>query len=306
MLNNLSSSIPVQEISCGRPETLLFHTDYQKIFTNNGFNTFNAIWDLIRGETVKKINGRSVMRFSLDDPILPGSKKYFYIKKHEQCFRGGGKVKNFFMGIFFTSEGKKEFDFLSRFRQNGLATATPVSMGEQFVNRNITRSFVITEDFHPYCSLEEIIRKKPEILRGETNREKRKNILRAIALYARRMHQHGFNHRDFNATHVLLLNYETPEPDVALFDLQRVDRNPLQKFRWPIKTLAELNYTLPREIFSDNDRLFLFKTYKQINTLNLINKLHWLWVLSKTKKIARHTMKLEARRARDNSFFRKS
>ena len=76
------------------------------------------------------------------------------------------------------------------------------------------------------------------------------------------MHDSGMNQQDFNATHILLYNIESGNPAVVLFDLQRVDTSLLNSFRWPIKALAELNFSLPSSIFTENDKVFLFTNYK--------------------------------------------
>jgi len=130
--------------------------------------------------------------------------------------------------------------------------------------------------------------------------EYRKRILiKEIALFARRMHQSGFNHRDFNATHILL-HYETGSdmPKIALFDLQRVDRKRFLRYRWMIKTLAELNYTMPEKLFDTKDRLCLLLSYKRKNKLYAWDRLQWLWIKRKTARIKRHNEKMLTKRER--------
>lgn len=134
-------------------------------------------------------------------------------------------------------------------------------MGEKVYRDNTVESFLLTEDFAPLVQLESLIRHQSARLKGAENREKRRNILRSVAVYARKMHEQGFNHRDFNATHILLQGVEET-PFVALFDLQRVDMNPLSRFRWPIKTMAECNYTLREgDVFLPDEQFFLFQSY---------------------------------------------
>jgi hypothetical protein len=112
------------------------------------------------------------------------------------------------------------------------------------------------------------------------------------------MHDKGFNHRDFNATHILL-RYETPSdiPQLAVFDLQRVNRSRIFRFRWPIKTLAEVLYTLPENLFDEEDRQHLFACYKRKKKLNFLDWFQWRWIQRKTDRIARHTTKMMKKRA---------
>ncbi|MCD4787116.1 MAG: hypothetical protein K8R09_02715, partial [Desulfobacterales bacterium] len=85
-------------------------------------------------------------------------------------------------------------------------------------------------------------------------------------------------------------------PDIALFDLQRVDRSSVLQFRWIIKSLAELNYTLPESLFDEEDRIPLLLSYRGKKKLNLWGWLQWLWIKRKTARIKRHTEKMMARR----------
>ena len=87
------------------------------------------------------------------------------------------------------------------------------------------------------------------------------------------MHQGGFNNRDFNATHILLY-YESGSdtPELALFDMQSFETNKI-RFRWKIKSLARLNYSLPDEIFNQQDRINILLFYKRKTRLSFIDQL---------------------------------
>lgn len=274
----------------GTDWTVVYNQDFAPLFEEMKVTCFADIYDLAGGTTVKKQQDRSVLRFEMVDSV-------FFLKRHEDEERQGGGVLT---GTSYTwcSEGGKEFGFFHAFRQHALATATPVAMGERICVNGMVQSFLLTEDFLPYIQLEEVIRHAPEQLAGQSHLEKRLNILRAVGRYARQMHRAGFNHQDFNATHVLLHGVEKGVPDMALFDLQRVAQNPWQKFRWPIKALAEFNYSSrENNVFSDGERFFLFQVYcnKVDRPLSIAEKLQWRWIKGKTKRIARHTAKRHAR-----------
>jgi heptose I phosphotransferase len=121
---------------------------------------------------------------------------------------------------------------------------------------------------------------------------RKKILLKKISALAKKMHQKGFNHRDFNATHILL-DYSTGPyaPGIALFDLQRVEKNKFFHFRWKIKSLARLNYSLPGKIFTDPDRLSILLYYNDRTSPNIIDRLQWFWIQKKTARIKRHTEK---------------
>ncbi len=276
---------------------LVINRDYENLLMDSGVACFTDLYDLSNATIVKKQMDRSVLRFELKGHI-------FFLKRHmrEKCQKGDILVNTPFS---WCSEGGKEFAFFHLFRLHKLATTTPVAMGEQIFPDDTVQSFFLSEDFSPYIQLEYIIRHTPEVLAGAKNSVKRKNILQAVGQYARAMHQAGFNHKDFNATHVLLHDLDLAVPGIALFDLQRVDQNTWQRFRWPIKALAEFNYSSrENDLFTDAERLFLFHTYKNKvdDSLNYYEKIQWHWIKAKTNRIARHTAKRHARNSSFNRF----
>ena len=278
--------------------SVIIYDEYAPILQELGIGSFDDVYDLAGGTVIKQQQDRSVLRFEVGERV-------FFLKRHasEQCQRGRKLLHTDF---HWCSEGGKEFSFCYSFRLAGLATVVPVAMGEKVLPDGTVTSFFLTEDFMPYVQLEELIRHTPEVLSGEEHQVKRRNILIAVGRYARSMHQAGFNHQDFNATHVVLFGFKEGVPTMALFDLQRVDQNPLQKFRWVIKALAEFNYSSrENNVFTDADRLFLFHVYcdKVDQPLNWLEKLQWQWTQGKTNRIARHTAKRHARnrKRRQNS-----
>ena len=111
------------------------------------------------------------------------------------------------------------------------------------------------------------------------------------------MHQSGFNHRNFNATHILLYySNQSNVPQMALFDLQRVDKGKFLRFRWIIKTLAEVIYSLHNEIFNKEDQIYLFESYKRKKRLGMWDHFQFFWIKRKTSRIKRHTEKMIVRR----------
>ncbi|GBC61631.1 lipopolysaccharide core heptose(I) kinase RfaP [Desulfonema ishimotonii] len=274
---------------------LHINRDFRKLLTSAGLDSFDALYGYPGGEVVKDIRERSVTRIDIE---AGGTTRRFYLKRHRTEQTGiRGLLSRWLLGRS-PAQGCKEFDTLCDFRKHGLPTVVPVAAGERRTGLFRTESFVLTEDFSPFVSLEEIIRERPEFLEGPAGEVRKAILLRQIGRLARQMHQSGFNHRDFNATHVLL-HYEDRKgvPRTALFDLQRVDRRKYLRFRWIIKTIAEVNYTLPEGLFSPQDRLRLFLAYKGKSCLGLRDRVQWLWIRRKTARISRHTDHIMARRA---------
>jgi len=277
--------IKIHKISYYNNELLLVNTEYMDILKRNRLLSFEDIWFINYGELLEKKGERSIVRLELRKNDK--ERVCLYIKKHVQKISAYNK----FFPRSFIAEGPKEFNNYCAFRVNGLATPIPIAAGVKYLSKSHIYSFFISKDFYPLVSVENIILNTPSALAGNCNKDKRRRILTAIATYAKKMHNSGFNQKDFNATHILIDDLDSQQPFVALFDLQRVDRGYLNRYRWPIKALAELIFTLPCNIFSREDKLFLFKAYKNIDKLSLWDKFQYKWILRKVSKIAKHDKK---------------
>lgn len=302
-MKGLIGEIRAMEVKAnGEKSRVVVNREYRPLLMAEGLLTFADFFHYGGGQLIKRIPDRTVTRIRLGDQGLT-----FFLKRHlleirppwpwQQPLLGRGA------GEITVSEGGAEFDNYSLFRLRGLATAVPVAMGERQVEGGGMESFLLTLDFAPLVSLEDIIRHSPELLAGPQHLERRRLLLACAADYARRMHHGGLNHLDFNATHILLNPVESspyPEPPHgAVFDLQRVATNIMTSWRWPLKTLAELNFTLPRELFDDQDRLFMLRTYVGKEEIGILDRLLWQAVLAKSARIARHTSKRRARRKQE-------
>jgi len=282
------------QIECIKKDHLIFNKDYLEVLDNMRFDSFESVWKYQDGETIKKIKARSVIRFEMQSD---SGRKYFYLKHHNTKFVGIKRILALFFPKLIPSEGKREFENICNFRRGGLGTVSPVAAGERFVKLFWLQSFLITEDFSPFISLEYMLRDNPEFFMDENDSSRKRNLINRLGIFARRMHEKGFNHRDFNATHILLYYKDKSDaPDIALFDLQRVNRNSASRFRWVIKSLSELNFTLPESIFNKKDRISLLLSYKGKKKFNAWDWLQWLWIKKKTAKIKRHTEKMMAKR----------
>jgi len=274
---------------------MIFDRKYQEILSHMGLDSFESVWHHQGGETIKQIQARSVICIEGE---LNGEKTRFFLKKHTPEKPEMTRLPALFFPSSPLSQGMKEFRNMCDFRKHGIWTAPPVAAGEKFMGRGQIASFLITEDAAPFVSLEDLLRNQPEFFKGREGAARKKHLLHEIALWARKMHQSGFNHRDFNATHILLgYDEESDIPKLALFDLQRVDRKSFLRFFWMIKTLAELSYTLSDTLFDEKDRTALFLSYREKTALNLWDRLQLAWVRRKTDRIRCHTENILARRA---------
>lgn len=283
-------------IECVEADHLTINREYMAILASLGFDDFDSIWHYQDGETVKHIDARSVIRIKLN---VQDKERIFYLKRHNMEFTGIRALIAPFFPMWPLSQGQIEFENICDFRRHNLATVIPVAAGERRSRFFWVESFLITEDFSPFLSLEKILREKPDFFTGSRGENCKRILLKEIACLARRMHESGFNHLDFNATHILL-SYENGSevPHLALFDLQRIDKKKCFRYRWMIKSLARLNYTLPEGLFTLEDRVSLLLNYKDRKRLNLLDRFQWYFLGRKTNKIRRHTEKVK--RSRDS------
>ena len=268
----------------------IINREYQAFLKRHQLDTFKPVFMFKGGETAKTLKERSVIRFEVEDI---DATKTFYLKRHNLSFIGLKRLFFLFFPNKAVSEGIKEFKNICDFRKKNLATVVPVAAGEKFVNFFWVESFLLTEDFSPFIPLEDLVKEQPEFFRDRNGKGRKQRLLREIAVFARRMHAQGFNHRDFNTTHILV-KYSAADqsPELAVFDLQRVNKNRLFKFRWMIKSLARVNYSLPRHMFSNRDITYLFRAYKGKEKINLLDRCQWFWINRKTGKIRKHTEKI--------------
>jgi heptose I phosphotransferase len=288
-LSKFSSPIHLAE-----RDQLILNRDLQDLMRYLGFNDFESAWLYRSGEVVKEIKERSVICIRIR---IHGKEKCFYLKRHNSEYIG---LRRLFMQLFSKralSQGRKEFENICDFRKCDLPTVVPLAAGERSVHFFWAESFLITEDFTPFVSLECLLRDHPKFFMGPKGEFRKRILIKEIAVFARRMHQSGFNHRDFNATHILLYySNQSNVSQMALFDLQRVDKGKFLRFRWIIKTLAEVIYSLPSEIFNKEDQIYLFKSYKRKKRLGMWDHFQFFWIKRKTSRIKRHTEKMMVRR----------
>lgn len=258
-----------------------------------GLNDFDRIYHHHGGTVIKKVKTRQITRIGIPVGSKTGD---WYLKRHVAV---RPTLQEWIASLTRrrgASPGVLEFHSICDFRKHGIPTATPVAAGERKIDRFRYESFLITESIDPFISLETIIRHHPEQLQEEKGELRKQRILRAIAFLSRKMHDAGFNHLDFNADHVMI-GPDAADGDVplALLDFQRIDRKKWMRFRWMIKTMAELFYSMPDPVFSDSDRRFMFETYIRRSGNGVWNRFLLQWIILKSRRIGRHTEKIFSR-----------
>jgi hypothetical protein len=287
-------SVGTGRVSLEKLPHMVVNRKFLPVLKAAGMTDFERVFQFKDGTVVKRIKARSVTRIAIGGPSQPHD---LYLKRHV----GARATLSDLLGAWILgrsiSPGMVEFDNICIFREHGLATVTPVAAGQRRISAWRYESFLITESVSPFVSLEAIIRHEPARFDRQNGEGFKRSLLTAIGDLARSMHAAGFNNRDFNATHVLIgPDTGNDEVALALFDLQRVDRKKWMRFRWMIKTMAELIYSMPSPLFCDQDHRRLFAAYTGRSEQGCYDRFIWWWINKKVSRIARHTENIKRRR----------
>jgi hypothetical protein len=288
-------SVGTGRVSLEKLDHMVVNREFLPALKRAGMTDFERVFHFDGGTLVKRIKARSVTRITIGGPMRPLD---LYLKRHVGARAALSELLAAWMnpGRSITP-GMVEFENICAFREHGLATVTPVAAGRRRIGLLRYESFLITESVSPFTSLEAIIRHDPARFEGPQGEVFKRSLLTAVGVLARRMHAAGFNNRDFNATHVLIGPDEGNDRiALALFDLQRVDRKKWMRFRWMIKTMAELIYSMPAPLFSDRDHRRLFSAYAGRAGQGCRDRFLWWWIKKKVGRIARHTENIRRRR----------
>ena len=121
--------------------------------------------------------------------------------------------------------------------------------------------------------------------RGTVPRATRLALTRELAHLVGRLHGAGLFHRDLYLAHVFI----DEQGGLTLLDLHRLRHAPWLPLRWRVKDLAALHHSTPAAAASGADRLRFFKLYRGRQRLTCGDRLLLRLVLTKARRIARHS-----------------
>ena len=153
---------------------------------------------------------------------------------------------------------RAESDFIRRLGHIGIATMRGIAMGLQMRGALQEQSFFLTEEV-PGESLEKLAQRCMTDPSAIPPARDRHEIIRQLALVARRLHEHDYFHRDLYLCHVFMRRGDDGRIALRLIDLARMIERPLMRERWVTKDLAALDYSSPHPLVTRADRLrFLY------------------------------------------------
>jgi len=263
------------------PSRITYNLEFEDVIKENSLLDFNRVMSITETRTVKhEISQRRIGIFTLKnrDKILSA-----FIKRHFPL--SFGKYFKERIRLASSKTAFDEFDNIISFHKAGLPTMVPVAAGKRPCRVTGSESFLITKEIKGCVTLENFVESS---FKDKTFTEK-KELIKKTALLTKKMHDSGFNHRDYYLCHLLIGIEEHNKDELFIVDLHRVDRRKIVPERWKIKDLAALNYSAESEHITKTDKLRFLKFYLSIGKLSILDKLFALKIIGKTNKILKRS-----------------
>lgn len=190
--------------------TLVLPADLRASF--GGEEAFERIMAL-EGEVFRDVRGRRTLRFEVQG-------RPYFAKLHHGV--GWGEIfKNLLTLRLPIVSAATEWRAIHRLNEIGIPTTPAAAFGCEGLSPATLRSFIITEDLGDIVSLETLC--ADWALQPPEPRFKRQ-LIRAVAELARKLHDSGLNHRDFYLCHLCLDRRLQQQGQIKLYliDLHRV------------------------------------------------------------------------------------
>jgi tRNA A-37 threonylcarbamoyl transferase component Bud32 len=168
----------------------------------------------------KGLGNRRRTRIEMEEQ---GTKHIFYLKRYQGYH------------FFSSSPAKIEFNNIQQAQKAQIPTMEAVIWGE-----DKKRSYLVVTSV-PGESLEKCL---PSFLEEHKKDDKIALLTNKLALLVQKFHRAGYVHRDLYSCHIFL---DTRDFSLHLIDLARMFAPRWRKFRWQVKDLAQLQYSMPAD-----------------------------------------------------------
>jgi heptose I phosphotransferase len=257
---------------------------YKTAFERAGLTSIEAIFAFQGDKNLSKANlapHRSRIEFQIDTPATT-----LFLKRYDRP-PAIAQLKNWISAKRRVSFGFAEYEAMSKLLSLGINTPKVVAWGELRGRFFEKRSFIVTEKVPQGESIE---RRLPDFFNYHATSENlklRRQFISRLAGFIRKFHNTGYRHRDLYFSHIFL----TAEGQFYLIDLARAFRPAVSADRYQVKDLAELNYSAPKQYFSNTDRMRFYIAYAGGQKLTSQDKTLIRKIIRKTGQIARHDIK---------------
>jgi len=229
-------SVPEKIKTAVSQENIIYNLEFEEALTKNGLLEFDRVMSITENTIVKHvIPERKIGTFFFKQE---GKTVCAYLKRHYSL--SFGKYLQEIVRFASKKNAFDEFSNILAFHQAGLPTMVPVAAGKRKSRTFGAESFLITKGIKGCVALETYAESG---LKTKTFTEKA-HLIKETALLSRKMHQSGFNHRDFYLCHLLIGTEENNRDQLFIVDLHRVDIRKKVPERWIIKLPVLMNQNL--------------------------------------------------------------
>ncbi len=208
----------------------------QEILKREGLDTLSGAFAYTGGEELSKPGLGTRQRFSLLLTDETGQTVRWYLKRY-----GPDPWPVRLRRLWRAGPARREFKNIRRLQTAGVPTMRAVAMGEESDALGVRRSYIIATAV-PGEAMERCF--DDFLTRHDLDGAIMKRFNDALVNLVGSLHSAGLVHRDLYASHIFL--DETPTGlKLYLIDLARVFSLKLRTFRWRVKDLAQLKYSMP-------------------------------------------------------------
>jgi heptose I phosphotransferase len=257
--------------------------------SRHGLRTLDSFLRLEAGQPISRKRGRCTV-------VIEREGRRFYLKR--SAVHPRELLKNLLRGHVNQPGPLHEAAAALAIRETGLRTVHVAAFG---VRRRLgleTEAFILIEHLYDHESVEAAARRQwAPPLAGSRYAAKRQLLLQ-LADFTARFHAEGFHHQDYYLSHL----FTDPAGHVAVIDVQRVIHRKRLRPRQRVKDLAQLHFSglfIERVTRADALRFYLrYRGRQRAIELDARDRRVIRAVRRKVAGIARHTVKLLARRRR--------
>ena len=232
-----------------------------------GDDAFDAVMRL-DGEVFRDVPGRKTIRVDIGGMTC-------FVKQH---FGVGWReiFKNLLSLRLPIVSARTEWQAIRRLDAIGIPTTPALAFGERGCDPSRRQSFVITRDLGDIVSLEDFCRDWPQ---SPPTPRLRRRLIVAAAQLARRLHDHGLNHRDFYICHLCLDRPRLIQDDIHLYliDLHRVGMHRRISETARLKDMAALYFSALDIGLTRRDCLRFLRAYRQQPLRETLRKERRFW-----------------------------
>lgn len=207
-----------------------------------GLDSVEGAFAFGAGEDLSKpgLGNRRRTRLTLTDEA--GAEHKLYLKRYEpEPF--SQRLRRFLTHGRFLTPAAAEAENIRCVLAAGVATMRVVAWGRQHRRLAGGRSYIVVTAV-PGDALERCGAEWIESCRNAGRTDRIEELTGKLAEILRRLHSAGLVHRDLYASHVFLDDTDGTG-ELYLIDLARVFSPRSRRFRWRVKDLAQLKYSLP-------------------------------------------------------------